>query len=117
MISVCNDVTSLVHIKDTMRLLSGKWTMQIVCFLSRNGKTRFMDIQRGVAGISPKILSKELHELQQRDIVFRTVNDPSLISVNYELTTKGKKLLVVILSLIGWGNANHKHLDGPFISL
>lgn len=107
----CGELLSLPLIKDTMQLLAGKWKMQIVGFLLRNGKTHFMDLQRGVEGISAKMLSKELQELQQSEIVTRTVMDTKLISVEYELTKHGKTLESVVHSIASWGAVHRKQLS------
>jgi len=101
---------SLITVRNTMKLLSGKWKMQIVSFLLKNGKTRFTELQRGVPGISPKILSKELQELQQSQIVSRTIMHPKLISVEYELTAQGKKLKSVINVITRWGTVHIEYL-------
>ncbi|MEI3801306.1 MULTISPECIES: winged helix-turn-helix transcriptional regulator [unclassified Chitinophaga] len=98
-------------VKDVMPLLSGKWKMQIVSFLLRNGKTRFMDLRRGVAGISSKVLSDELQELEHCKIVSRKVVSPKLISVAYELTKHGKTLETVILTIASWGAAHRRYLS------
>jgi DNA-binding HxlR family transcriptional regulator len=99
----CSELLSLTLVKETMQLLSGKWKMQIVTFLLRNGKTRYMGLQRGVYGISSRVLSKELQELEQSEIISRTVMDPKLTSVEYELTAHGKTLESVLLSITSWG--------------
>jgi DNA-binding HxlR family transcriptional regulator len=46
----CSGLIPLTLVRETMQLLSGKWKMQIVTFLLNNGKTRFMDLMRGVEG-------------------------------------------------------------------
>lgn len=106
----CSELLSLTLVKETMQLLSGKWKMQIVTFLLKNGITHFMDLQRGVEGISATMLSKELQELQQREIVARRMLNTKLISVEYELTKHGKTLESLILSITSWGAAHRKHL-------
>lgn len=106
----CSEPVSLTHVKETMQLLSGKWKIQIISFLLTNGKTRFMDLLRGVCGISPKVLSGELDELLQHELVSRIVTNPKLISVEYELTVHGKTLENVILSIEKWGIEHLKHL-------
>ncbi|SEV91969.1 transcriptional regulator, HxlR family [Chitinophaga sp. YR573] len=105
----CSELLSLTLVKEMMQLLSGKWKMQIVTFLLENGKTHFMDLQRGVEGISATVLSKELQELQQSEIVARRVLNTKLISVEYELTKHGKTLESLVLSIASWGAAHRKH--------
>jgi len=75
-----------------MILLSGKWKIQIIGWLLLYGKVRFMDMLRGIEGIAAKMLSKELQELEQNEIVTRTVMPTKPITVEYELTELGRSL-------------------------
>jgi len=100
----------LIAIKDTMILLSGKWKIQIIGWLLLYGKVRFMDLLRGVDGIAAKILSKELQELEQNQIVARTVMPTKPITVEYELTEHGKTLSGVIEAISTWGVTHRKYL-------
>ncbi len=100
----------LIAIKDTMILLSGKWKIQIVGWLLLYGKVRFMDMLRGIDGIAAKMLSKELQELEQNEIVVRTVMATKPITVEYELTEHGKTLSGVIEAISTWGVTHRKLL-------
>ena len=100
----------LLGIKDTMILLSGKWKIQIVGWLLLYGKVRFMDLLRGIDGIGAKMLSKELQELEQNEIVIRTVMNTKPITVEYELTEHGKTLSEVIDAISKWGVAHRQFL-------
>ena len=98
----CSELLSLTLVKETMQLLSCKWKVPIITFLLRNGKTRYMGLQRGVCGISSRVLSKELRELEQSELISHTVMDPKLASVEYELTAHGKTLEGILLSITSW---------------
>lgn len=100
----------LIAIKDTMILLSGKWKIQIIGWLLLYGKVRFMDMLRGIEGIAAKMLSKELQELEQNEIVARTVMPTKPITVEYELTEHGKTLSGVIDAISAWGVTHRKFL-------
>lgn len=100
----------LLAIKDTMILLSGKWKIQIIGWLLLNGRVRFMDMLRGIDGIAAKMLSKELQELEQNEIVVRTVMKTKPIKVEYALTEHGKTLSGVITAISGWGVTHRKFL-------
>lgn len=100
----------LMAIKDTMILLSGKWKIQIIGWLMLYGKVRFMDMLRGIDGIAAKMLSKELQELEQNQIVARTVMPTKPITVEYELTEHGKTLSGVIEAVSAWGITHRKFL-------
>ena len=82
--------------------------MQIVAFLLENSKTRFMDLQRAMEGITARVLSKDLQELFQNQIVSRVEIRPKLIAVEYELTEYGKALKDVLNSIIRWGTIHCK---------
>ncbi|MDB5272863.1 MAG: transcriptional regulator [Chitinophagaceae bacterium] len=97
-------------IKDTMELLSGKWKIQIIGALMRNGTMRFMDLLREVDGIAAKMLSKELQELEINELVKRTVCDTKPITVEYEMTTYGRTLEKVIAELAHWGELHRKRI-------
>lgn len=98
-------------VSQSVELLSGKWKMQIVVFLLRHGSTRFMDLQRGIEGISPKLLSKDLQELHFNNIVSRSESKLSSIAVEYELTPHGKTLNSLLIAIESWGIQHFAHLD------
>lgn len=100
----------LIAIRDTMVLLSGKWKIQIIGWLLLYGRVRFMDMLRGIEGIAAKMLSKELQELEQNQIVVRTVMPTKPITVEYELTEHGKTLSSVIDAISTWGVTHRKFL-------
>lgn len=90
-------------VKDTQDLLSGKWKTVIIAALYNNGKFRFMDLARHIDGIAPKVLSKELKDLEMNQLVKRTVLDTMPITVEYELTPQGMSLNKVIEAMAEWG--------------
>lgn len=103
---------TLLAIRDTMQLLSGKWKVQIIGSLLIHEKMRFMDILRDVEGIAAKMLSKELQELEQNNLVNRTVLNTKPVTVEYNLTPHGKTLKSVINEIAEWGVAHRKVLIG-----
>lgn len=103
---------TLLAIRDTMQLLSGKWKVQIIGSLLIHEKMRFMDILRDVEGIAANMLSKELQELEQNNLVSRTVLNTKPVTVEYNLTPHGKTLKSVINEIAQWGVAHRKVLIG-----
>lgn len=61
-----------------MDILTGKWKIHILGTLLYSGKMRFMDLQREIAGIGPKMLAKELQDLEMNHLVMRPLKIPSL---------------------------------------
>lgn len=90
-------------VKDSMLLLTGKWKVHILGTLLYGGKMRFMDLQREINGIGPKMLSKELQELELNNLVIRKVLNTKPITVEYELTDFGKTLEPLIEQIAQWG--------------
>lgn len=99
-------------VQDSMDVLSGKWKISIISSLCYYNKRRFSDILGDVAGISNKMLSKELKELEVNLLVKRTVLDTQPITVQYELTEHGKTLQTIISNLTKWGIAHHEKIFG-----
>lgn len=92
----------LIPVHDTVQLLSGKWKIEIICSLTFS-KRHFMELQRDVQGISAKMLSKELQELEVNGLITRTAFNTKPITVVYELSEYGNTLIPVIHVMAAWG--------------
>jgi len=99
----------LLAINDALDILRGKWKIQIIGSLTF-GKKRFTEMQREVTGITARMLSKELKELEINELVLRTVHDTTPVTVEYELTDYGKTLDQVIEGLRDWGVKHRKRI-------
>lgn len=95
-------------IRDTLDVVGGKWKLVLISIL-RDGKLRFRELSRE-AGISPRILSKELQELEMNGLVTRTVCDTKPITVEYELTPYSNTLSEVIIAMHKWGQQHRKKI-------
>lgn len=93
----------ITAIKDTMAILSGKWKFHILGTLLQSGSMRFMDLLREVEGIAPKMLSKELQDLEINRLVTRTVLNTKPVTVAYNVTEFGKTLEKIIDEIANWG--------------
>jgi DNA-binding HxlR family transcriptional regulator len=102
----------MMAIHDAMDVLSGKWKIYIISSICHYNKRRFSDILNDVVGISNKMLSKELKELEVNKLVKRTVLDTQPVTVKYELTVHGKTLQTIINNLTDWGLAHRKEITG-----
>jgi DNA-binding HxlR family transcriptional regulator len=99
-------------VQDSMDVLNGKWKISIISSICYYNKRRFSDILNDVVGISNKMLSKELKELELNQLIKRTVLDTQPITVQYELTEHGLTLKTIISNLTEWGIAHHKKIFG-----
>lgn len=100
----------MMAVQDSMDVLSGKWKIAIISSVCYYNKRRFSDILNDVAGISNKMLSKELKELEINKLIRRTVLETQPISVQYELTEHGKTLQTIINNLTEWGIEHRKKI-------
>jgi DNA-binding HxlR family transcriptional regulator len=102
----------MMAVQDSMDVLSGKWKIAIISSICYYNKRRFSDILNDVVGISNKMLSKELKELEINKLIKRTVLETQPITVQYELTKHGKSLQTIINNLTDWGIKHRKEIIG-----
>jgi len=102
----------IMAVHDAMDVLNGKWKISIISSICYYNKRRFSDILNDVDGISNKMLSKELKELEMNKLISRTVLDTQPISVQYQLTEYGMTLKTIINNLSDWGVAHRKLITG-----
>jgi DNA-binding HxlR family transcriptional regulator len=100
----CDNVHA--SIQDTLYVVNGKWKLLILSILVNSGTKRFGELSRE-SGISPRILSKELNELEMNELVSRRVCDTKPVTVEYSSTEYAGTLKEVIDAMIRWGQ-NHK---------
>ncbi|WP_184547848.1 winged helix-turn-helix transcriptional regulator [Mucilaginibacter sp. FT3.2] len=96
-------------IQDTLYVVNGKWKLVILSILVNNGKRRFGELARE-SGISPRILSKELHELEINQLVSRKVCDTKPVTVEYSSTSYAETLGEVIDAMNRWGENHRKKI-------
>ena len=89
-------------VKDALDVLNGRWKLLIMISVSF-GTTRFKQISKETGGITDKMLSKELKNLEINQLVKRTVQDTFPPTVEYAITEHGKSLEKVIDALGYWG--------------
>lgn len=92
----------IIAVNDTMNVLTGKWKLPIMASLIF-GKKKFKEIERAIPKITPRMLSKELKELELNGIVKRTVYDTIPVTIEYEFTESGRNIKSVLDSMVEWG--------------
>lgn len=102
----------IMAVHDAMDVLNGKWKISIISSVCYYNKRRFSDILKDVSGISNKMLSKELKELEINQLIKRTVLDTQPVTVQYELTDYGLTLKTLITNLTEWGFEHRKKVTG-----
>ena len=101
----------LQPVRDAIDVLNGKWKLPIIIALSF-GPRRFRQISAEVHGITDKMLSKELKELELNQLVIRTIFDTFPPTVEYSITPHGQSLHKVINELKTWGIKHRKKITG-----
>lgn len=101
--------SKLNAIGDALYVIGGKWKLRIIVALSE-GHKRFNEIQRAVDGISARVLSNELKELELNGFLSRTVYDQTPVVVEYELTDYADSLEDVLRALDQWGTMHRKRI-------
>ena len=96
-------------VKDALDILNGKWKLPIIVTLSF-GEKRYGEISKEIEGITDRMLSKELKDLEINNLVKRNVHNTYPVKVTYELTPQSNGLHEVIESLRKWGMQHRKNI-------
>ncbi|RAI93936.1 winged helix-turn-helix transcriptional regulator [Algoriphagus yeomjeoni] len=98
-------------VQDALDVLNGKWKLPIIVALL-HGYKRFSEISKQVPGITDRMLSKELRDLEMNQLVKRSVYDTFPVTVEYTMTKYGETLNDVIAALHVWGENHRKRIFG-----
>ncbi|WP_248282116.1 winged helix-turn-helix transcriptional regulator [Mucilaginibacter robiniae] len=101
--------SSLGNVLDALYVLGGKWRLPLILSLVQSPK-RFNEIQHEVKGISPKILAKELKDLELNEFVKRHVYATTPVTIIYEATEHSRTLKNVLRELSLWGEQHREKI-------
>jgi DNA-binding HxlR family transcriptional regulator len=90
----------------TLSIIGGKWKMKIMYQLAFHGVTRYGELKRRVPGITYKVLTSQLNDLESDDVVKRVEYDQTPPKVEYSLTLRGKSLMPILEEICKWGVHN-----------
>jgi DNA-binding HxlR family transcriptional regulator len=99
------EATTTCEIRDLLDRLADKWSLLVVELLG-GGTRRFTELKREVDGISQRMLTRTLRQLERDGMVARTVHPVVPPRVDYELTPLGASLLVAVEPLVAWTRAH-----------
>ncbi|AEW01685.1 transcriptional regulator, HxlR family [Niastella koreensis GR20-10] len=100
----------LKSLQDTLYFIGGKWRIPVINSLC-NGNRRFREIERSIPGITTRMLSKELKEMELNKLVKRTVYDDMPVTVEYEPTEYCRTFGKIIMEMINWGRDHRKFVQ------
>ncbi|WP_371479841.1 winged helix-turn-helix transcriptional regulator [Kitasatospora sp. NBC_00315] len=86
--------------------LADKWSLLILMSLGESGEQRFSELQRGVGGVSRKMLTQSLRTLERHGLVRRTVHPQTPPRVVYSLLPPGRELAALVAPLGRWTELN-----------
>jgi DNA-binding HxlR family transcriptional regulator len=91
-------------IKTSLGILGKKWTMLIIRDIGFYKITRFNRLLESIAGITPRVLSMRLKELEKKGFIERAEEKRSPMIVQWRLTEKGKDTLPILMQLVAFGS-------------
>ncbi|WP_062106310.1 winged helix-turn-helix transcriptional regulator [Bacillus niameyensis] len=97
------------RVEDALGILVGKWKPIILLQLLQEGTKRFSELKRSLPGITQKMLTKQLRELEEEDIVARVVYPQVPPKVEYSITEYGKSLEPILEAMHEWGTRHALH--------
>ncbi len=100
--------THMCPVTTALSIIGGKWKVIILWHLKEGGVKRFGELQRLVTGISQKMLTQELRDLEETGLVSRKVYPVVPPKVEYSLTPTGWSLKPVLEQLCEWGTEYRK---------
>ncbi len=96
--------------RDTLALISGKWVMLILPALAE-GPVRNGELLRRIEGISQKVLTQTLRQLERHGLVIRVDYQEKPACVEYSLSPVAESLVTALVTLDRWAECNFPELD------
>lgn len=106
--NVCEDKKHVCPIEYTINLIGGKWKLLIVYYLMIDKVKRYGELKKSIDGITHKMLSNQLKELENEGIIVRKEYHQIPPKVEYSLSEKGATLLPLLGMMYDWGKDNMK---------
>ena len=99
----------ILAIQDTMEILNGKWKMSIIACLCYQ-PMRYSELLKEVKGISGKMLSRELKDLEVNELIDRNVLNTAPVAVEYRITNYGQTLKALTSTIADWGSIHRQRI-------
>jgi DNA-binding HxlR family transcriptional regulator len=92
-------------------IVFSRWTTPILWTLHHDGRLRFVELQRRIGTITPKVLTQRLRQMERDGLVLRTYRPEIPPRVEYEITELGLTLAPLFASLAVWATTNLDKVD------
>jgi len=90
----------------TLSMMGGKWRLKILYVLTCLSIARYGELKKNMEGITHKVLSEQLDDLEKKGIIRREEYPQIPPKVEYSFTEKGKTLIPLIYAMCDWGEEN-----------
>lgn len=107
--NVCSCLDTVKPVRDALDVINGKWKLPVIISISV-GNARFTDIQASIPGITPKVLAKELKELEQHRLIKRVITNDYPVKISYLPEPYADTLTPIIYALKDWGLKHRKKI-------
>lgn len=91
------------QVEDALGIIVGKWKPVILLYLLQEGTKRFSELKRNMPGITQKMLTKQLRELEEEKIIQRVIYPQVPPKVEYSMTEYGRSLEPILEAMHEWG--------------
>lgn len=105
----CSCLDTVRPVRDALDVINGKWKLPIIISVGV-GNERFTDIQESIPGITPKVLAKELKQLEQNELIKRVVTNDYPVKILYKSVPYSDTLTPIIYALKDWGERHRKRI-------
>ena len=95
----------------TLSVVSGKWKLKIIYLLACVTPVRYNMLKKSIDGITHKMLSTQLKELEHEEIISRKEYPQVPPKVEYSLTPKGRSLIPILTAMCQWGKDHAQEKD------
>jgi DNA-binding HxlR family transcriptional regulator len=117
--SAATDPEQACPISPVVDIVFSRWTTPILWTLNAHGRQRFVELERKIARVTPKVLTQRLRQLERDGLVVRTYHPEVPPRVEYEISALGRSLAPLFAHLADWATANldeveraRRHYDG-----
>jgi len=95
----------------TLQVIGGKWKPIILFHLAQAGVLRFGELKKGMPGITERMLTKQLREMEKDQLIHREIYKQVPPKVEYTLQPMGIKLIPILLAMRQWGSMYESFMD------
>ncbi len=95
------------EIEAAFAVLGGKWKPIILWYLGECGTLRFGQLRHLIPDITHKILTKQLRELEEYELLERKIYAEVPLRVEYSIAEKGKEVIPILDMMCNWADKNH----------